>query len=113
LLTPEQVEERFRERGEMHEGALCLRPHYAVECVKTCERNDLAVIGVDTFLESQGRMVPQLHLVADFSSMSAADWAAFRGLCNRESERFLAGLPEQAGLMVTLSIAPAGAWGTL
>jgi hypothetical protein len=113
LLTPDEVEQQFSERGEMHEGALCLPPLDAIECLHLCESNDLAVIGVDTFLAEEGRMVPQLHLVADFSSMSHDDWQAFREFCNTETERFIASVTEQQGLMITLSIAPAAAWGAL
>jgi len=112
MLTPEEVERRFADRGEMHDGALCLQPADALECVQVCERNDLAVIGVDTFISDEDRMVPQLHLVADFSTMSHDDWTAFRRFCNEETERFVSGLPDRDGLMITLSLAPAAAWGT-
>jgi hypothetical protein len=103
----------FRDRGEMHDGALCLPPADAIEFVKVCETNDLAVIGVDSFLSDQDTLIPALHLVADFPAMSDTDWAAFRQLCNSESERFIAALEGREDMLVTLSIAPAGAWGAL
>ena len=113
LITPGELEAMFRNRGEMHDGALCLKPADAIEFVQVCETNDLAVIGVDSFLSERDAMVPSLHLVADFPAMSDTDWIAFRRLCNAESEHFITALDERADMMVTLSIAPAGAWRAL
>jgi hypothetical protein len=90
MLSEEQVFEQFRSRGVggSHEE-LYLPKASSLEFIKACDRNDLAVVGLEGFKYEDGKLLPQLDLIADYSLTTAASWSSYRQRCNNSAQMFI------------------------
>jgi hypothetical protein len=88
-VAPEEVIERYRGRGVCRGAELYFDGTVGEEIVRTCEEQDLAVIGVEGF-ELVGKEIrPRLDLIADYSTDPRSPWTEFRSGCNRAALDFL------------------------
>ena len=71
----------------------------AVTFVQGCEERDIAVLGIEGFVEKDG-LVAQLDIIADFSPLSQdVTWDEYRPKVNRIAIAFLEKAPERQNLV--------------
>jgi hypothetical protein len=100
----------IRHRGRSRGGEIYLTPEAAIDCVRVCEENDVAVVGVEGFILDEASTAPLLDEIADFSELAAVEWASFRQEVNREAVEFIKELPKRVGLNVTLTLLSSEEW---
>jgi hypothetical protein len=104
------VFEQFRERGEVLGGELYLRPADARDLIAASEAAGLAVVGVEGVTWEPDGVRPRTDLIADFSMHDAPTWSEYRLACNAETRAFVAALPLEADLRVTMAILSEEDW---
>lgn len=55
-----------------------------------CEREDLAIVGIEGGEYDGYAFTPDLDLIQDYSELTATDWPQFRHHCNKRARIFLA-----------------------
>jgi len=55
-----------------------------------CEREDLAIVGIEGGEYDGYAFTPDLDLIQDYSELTATDWLQFRHHCNKRAQIFLA-----------------------
>lgn len=91
MLTETQVFERFAPIGIAAEGGeLYIPKQIASDFIDLCENNDLAVIGIEGLIYEDGKFIPQLDLIADYSSLHPVSWTSYKGTCNSAARAFIA-----------------------
>lgn len=92
MLSEEQIYARFTSNGIVTEGGEVYIPKIsAAEFIELCEKNDLAVIGIEGLVYSDGNLIPQLDLIADYSSSHSSDWSSHKLACNSAARTFVHG----------------------
>ncbi len=89
MLSEAEVFERFATVGLVRGDELYLNKENAVAFIRDCQKNELAVIGVEGFLYEDGKLFPQLDLIADYSATEAFSWESYKQTCNSDSEAFV------------------------
>ncbi len=97
-------------RGMTRGGEVYLTPEAAAACVRICEDDDVAVIGLEGYLIDEASTVPLLDQIADFSGLRAVDWLTFRTEVNREALEFIEDLPRRVGLLIALTLLSREEW---
>jgi hypothetical protein len=70
-------------------GEIFLNPSDSLDLVATCERMEIAVIGVEAFrIDARGTM-PYSDAIADYSPRTTTPWRVFEQQCNRSALNFL------------------------
>lgn len=92
MLSEFDILQRYSERGFVQSSETYLPPSVGLEMVNECQKNDLAVISIETFVLEGTLMHPQLDLIADYSSTKATHWHEYRDICNDAAKRFLTDL---------------------
>jgi hypothetical protein len=85
MLSKPDVLQRYMQSPE----EMYLSPSAGLEIVDECQKNDLAVIGIETFVLKGDLMQPRLDLIADYSSTRITDWHEYRAICNASATLFL------------------------
>ena len=89
-----RLNERFSTAGISSEGGeLYLSKDSALDFIRACQENDLAVIGLEAFLYEDGKLIPQIDLIADYSSTISHSWESYKRACNGYSENFVNSVP--------------------
>jgi hypothetical protein len=101
-MTFDEILERFRHGSELRGGEVLLSPGYALKVVSLCDRNELAVIGIESFRLSNDETEPLLDLIADCSQAVSSDWGTYRTAANNCARSFLAQLPPMPSLYLSL-----------
>ncbi len=111
MLSEEEVFERYRKHSVVPREPgeeIYLALQTALEFVTTCQENDLAVLGIEGFLYSEGMIHPQLDMIADYSPELGDDlprrWKDYRDLCNDSASSFLPGREPRDDLMFSFVI---------
>ena len=60
--------------------------------LELCDRNSIAIIGIDGFFLRDGDLHPRLDQIADYSSAVADAWDSFVRICNDSAQAFLQSL---------------------
>lgn len=90
MLSEKQVFDQFISRGVAGDyGELYLPRASSLEFIQACEENDLAVVGIEGFRYEDGKLLPQLDLIADYSSTPDASWSSYKNACNNSARIFV------------------------
>ena len=89
MLSEDELCKQFASRGTVSAGEIYLPSEAAIELVKACDSNNLAVIGVEGFHKRGRELEPVLDLILDLSTAGGSSWSEFRRSANGEAERFL------------------------
>jgi hypothetical protein len=103
-MSEETLIKEFTKRGKIVDGELLLDIQTAMDFIAACQRDDIAVIGIEGFLLEPGGLRPQLDMIADYSSRKKSPWSRFRDLCNRSAAEFLRAISPKPGLVFSLSV---------
>ncbi len=89
MSSIEEVLQQYRRFQARESKALYLDPQQSLNLVETCNANNIAVVGIEGFIHTGGKIEPRLDLIADFSSLKSGDWQSYKASCNAAAERFL------------------------
>lgn len=105
-LSEDDLVEFFRPRGLFRGNELYLDPTTSVDFADACEKNDLAIIGIEGFIYTPPWLEPQMDLIADWSlgKREAEAWEVFRQRCNRISGDFIRRLRPEPGLLLNFTV---------
>lgn len=95
--------ERFRQRGFESGGELYLSPAEARDLLAALREGDFAILGVEAVHLENGKIVPQLDQIADFSSLSTREWRDHVQASSKAAAAFLQQLPRDPSIMVTFN----------
>jgi hypothetical protein len=105
MLTETQVFEQFAPIGIVAEGGEIYIPKREVsDFIDLCESNQLAVIGVEGLIYEDGKFIPQLDLIADYSSSRIADWTTYMETCNSAARAFIESAKSRENLYFTFVV---------
>lgn len=105
-----RLREEMRPLGIERGGELYLPPVQALEFSRRCREASLCVVGVECFERAGENVRPRLDLVADWSDVDAATWAARVRACHASTVTFLQRLPAEPPLLVTLTVLAEDEW---
>lgn len=94
----------------MQSSETYLPPSVGLEIVDECQKNDFAVISIETFVLEDTSIQPKLDLIADYSSTKAAHWNEYRDVCNNAAKLFLMNLLSSDRLVVSFVIESQSEW---
>ena len=109
-MRSQEIYDQHSEYGVTQGGELYLDPARALDFVTACNDNDLAIIGIEGFLYEQGTIVPQLDMIADFSSTKASNWQEYRTKCNRDAAAFLQRLTRSDNIVCSFVVVSQEEW---
>ena len=92
MLTESEITDRFRPKGTKRGEELFLSLSHAVALLELCDRNSIAIIGIEGFFLRDGDLHPRLDEIADYSSAVADAWDSFVRICNDSAQAFLQSL---------------------
>ena len=104
MTADEEMIERFRDRGILRGKELFLTPSTALEFLEACEENDLAILGIDTFLFKEEGIQILMDWIADYSLPEWTNWEECRSECYTSGKKFLADLPKKEGIRVSIVV---------
>lgn len=96
-----EITSEYSFKGLMLGGELYLRLGDALNFVKECEANNLAVIGIEGALMERNNLIPQIDKIYDASSSNSNSWEKYRGSVNNGALKFLENLSVTEGLYFT------------
>ena len=114
MLSEVEIINRFRKHGISQDGGeLYLRVSMALKFVEVCQKNNLAIIGFEGFLydDDEGTLEPLLDQIADFSTVQASHWEAFRNLCNKYCRNLIRGLSQKERMAINFTVLSRSEWG--
>jgi hypothetical protein len=102
----------YRAKGVQRGDALYLDLTTAVEFVKDCDRDDIAVLGIEGFVLRGDNLEARPDLVCDFSPAYDADqeWPEYREQANRAALRFITGVAHDEGLVFHFDVFTLSQW---
>ena len=110
-LSERELIEQFRPDAVNLDGELYLEVQRALEFVWACDRNDLAVIGIDGAVIREGAVKPHPDVVADYSSFpTTTSWEDYRVACNQSATDLLRDLADRKGLIIHCRVLAAAEW---
>jgi hypothetical protein len=110
MLSVDDITKQFRPYQARASKELYLDAQHALDFVRTCDANAIAVIGIEGFTLSGGKIIPRLDMIADFSSATAADWPTYQAMCNRAAIAFLTNALTEPDIVFTFELLPAAEW---
>jgi hypothetical protein len=81
------MQEKFD--GLKEDGEIFADITTATDFVDYCDKADLAIIGADGGMMSEGAFTPDFNLIFDFSDEFASDWQEFKRKCNNRIRSML------------------------
>lgn len=67
----------------------------AMRFLETCDREDLAVVGIECFRITSDATEPDMNFIADYSSrLQSVEWPEARRMINAEARQFVASASE-------------------
>lgn len=104
-MDEEELIQRFAERGVNRGAEWFFSPSVCLELVDECERNSLAVVGIEGFKIVDSKVFPKVDLITDWSEIEATNWAAFVAETSALSRKFIkTEVPTEDGLFLNLTI---------
>ncbi|MGC1308182.1 MAG: hypothetical protein WA885_13225 [Phormidesmis sp.] len=110
MLSETEILQRYSERGFVQSSETYLPPSVGLAVVDECQKNDLAVISVETFVLENTSIQPKLDLIADYSSTKATRWHDYRDICNNAAKLFLMDLLSSDKFIVSFVIESQSEW---
>ena len=110
MLSESDILQRYSERGFVQSSEIYLSSSVGLKMVDECQKNDLAIISIETFVLKDTLIQPRLDLVADYSSTQASHWHEYRDICNEAAKRFLTELLSSNQLVVSFVIQSQSEW---
>ncbi len=105
MLTETQVFEQFAPIGIVSEnGEIYIPKRKASDFIDLCENNQLAVIGMEGFIYEDSKFIPQLDLIADYSSSEFGDWISYMETCNSAARAFIESAKSKDNLFFTFVV---------
>jgi hypothetical protein len=90
MLTQQKIFDLYSPYGIVQGGELYLPLTQALNFLESCQRSNLAVIGIEGFIwQNHQEIIPQLDAIADFSSVASPDWKTYQATCNQAAQSFL------------------------
>jgi hypothetical protein len=86
-------------RAIVVEGSeICLHAADTLDFIATCETQDAAILGFDTFKIDRAGTLPLMDGIADFSPREKKRWLAYRTICNRAAATIVSQIIQQKGI---------------
>lgn len=101
-MSFDEILNKFRQRGTVRGQELLLTPGDALEALSYCDRNDVAVVGVEAFLLRGDATEPLPDFIADCSPPASSNWRSYCEIANTCARTFLGQLPPLQSLYVSL-----------
>lgn len=86
---PLSLFDSYKEHGIIHGEELYVLSDYAMKFVEDCTLRNIAVLGIEGFKHENQKIIPLMDEIADFSSISSADWEEFMSQCNSAAKKIL------------------------
>ena len=102
-MTGDDIIDHFRSKGVTRGGETYLPPGAALEVVNALDSADFAVLGIEGARITEDTTEPDLGLIAICADESQLDWSIYKRSANECARRFLARLPAQPDLFVTMT----------
>jgi hypothetical protein len=110
MLSESDILQRYSERGFVQSSEVYFPLSIGLEIVDECQKNNLAVISIETFVLEDSLIQPRLDLIADYSSTKATHWHEYRDICNEAAKLFLMNLLSSDKLVVNFVIESQSEW---
>ncbi len=90
--------------------ALYFKPRDAIRLVDECERNQMAIIGLEG-LDLRGEyIVPDMKTIVDLSDLQAPTWDAYVAQCAQIARRHLLAWSDRSNFVVDLTVTGGDRW---
>ena len=99
-----EVTSEYSSRGLMLGGELYLRLGDALNFIKECEDNNLAVIGLEGVVVERNDLIPQIDKIYDASSPYSNNWDEYRVNVNNGAIKLLENLSATENLYFTFVV---------
>ena len=109
-MEAEKLLDEFASQGTTRGGEFYLPREITVPFARRADELGVAIIGAEAAILEDSGTIPQSHLILDLSSVHSPEWETYRRECNRESEMFLAALPERLRLYVSFVLIGRTEW---
>ncbi len=109
-MTEEELLRQYKTRGIIRGRELYLNLPDATNFISDCQANNLAVVGIEGFRESEGTITPDLNIIADYTDASPSDWDAFRNTCNSAAEQLIRSITTNGSLLINFVILSQTEW---
>jgi hypothetical protein len=110
VLSEKEIYAKFQEVGISRGGELYLQPRHALDFIRACQENNIAVIGIEGFIYENGQLAPQLDMIADYSSGNETSWNDYKNTRNNSSEHFTRNLLNKKGLILSFVVLSEQEW---
>ncbi len=89
-MLNDSLKETFGKAKESH-GELYFPEEIVMDLIAWCDRHNIAILGIEGFEWSQGRITPKLDLIADYSSLfnTGKDWVEIKNRSVNLSKSFV------------------------
>ena len=102
---------RYRGRVVDSFNDLYFTREVAIQFVRDCEEANIAILGIEGFVQSNKGLYPQMDLIGDFSPQgSYPSWEEYRRLANESAMRLLAEADDRASLVFIINAWTAEEW---
>jgi len=105
MLSKDELLKEYQSQGIVSSSSLYLDLQTSFDFVNACSQNNLAVVGLEGFVYQDGKLLPQLDLIADCSlDVELLDWSEYREQCNAHALNILQALPVREGLVINFVV---------
>jgi hypothetical protein len=117
MFNEEVLFRQYRGRGitqtcpdEGRDGELYLTLPTALDFVADCNRNQLAIIGIEGFTYQNGLLRARLDLIADLSAIETSNFREYKEACNRSAQDFIFPLYKNKGIVLSFVVLSENEW---
>lgn len=117
MFNEEVLFRQYRGRGisqtcpdEGRDGELYLTLPTALDFVADCNRNQLAIVGIEGFSYQNGLLRARLDLIADLSAIETSNFREYKEACNRSAQDFICNLYQQKRIVLSFVLFSENEW---
>jgi hypothetical protein len=85
MLSEKDIIELYKEKGIFSGNELYLKLRESADFIKTCSDNNFAVVGIEGVYFEGEKSIPDMNIIADYSSATKDDWHSFKEQCNESA----------------------------
>ncbi len=111
-MKPDELRKYIETRGVEYLEIAYISARLATEIVKISIERDIAIIGIEGFIQTRDGVIPQIDLIADFSfAGEIINWEDYKQMCIKGAERYIEeGLSNKENIVLNFTILTRQDW---
>jgi hypothetical protein len=110
MLSEAEIFDRYCVVGTLRGCEIYLKIPEALNFIKDCQINELAIIGVEGFLLRDGQLHPQIDIIVDYSSLNVSSWQEYVVTCNQSTQGVLSEFRDRQDLVINFVLLAEEQW---